>query len=135
MESGHLSTVKNESGLPGTAAVVIFAHGSRDPQWRAPVEAVAQRVRELDPTLTVACAYLEMSEPDLIGAANALIAAGAQQLSVLPLFIGVGKHAREDLPKLLRQLVRAHPAVDFQLRPAVGEAPSLIEAMARLAIG
>ena len=127
--------MKDESAMPSQAAVVIFAHGSRDPVWRAPVEAVAQRVRELDPTLAVACAYLEMSEPDLISAANALIAAGARQLSVLPLFIGVGKHAREDLPKLLHQLVAAHPAVEFHVRPAVGEEPSLIEAMAQLAIG
>lgn len=121
--------------MHGAAAVVIFAHGSRDPLWRKPVEAVAQRVRELDPTLAVACAYLEMSEPDLLTAAGALIRAGARRLSVLPLFIGVGKHAREDLPVLMTQLAEAHPDVHFTAHSAVGEDPGLIEAMARLAIG
>ena len=26
------------------AAVVLFAHGSRDPQWRAPIDAVADEI-------------------------------------------------------------------------------------------
>ena len=119
----------------GTTAVILFAHGSRDPLWRRPVEAVAQRVCELDPTLAVACAYLELSEPDLTTAADALIRGGARQLTVLPLFLGVGKHAREDLPVLLEQLASAHPDVTITVRPAVGEDPGLIDAMARLAIG
>lgn len=116
-------------------AIVLFAHGSRDPLWRAPVEAVAARVRELDATLGVACAYLEMSDPDLITAAARLIDAGARRLSILPLFIGVGTHARRDLPELVRQLRAAHPDVAFEVRAAVGEDAAMIEAMARLAIG
>jgi len=30
--------------------IVLFAHGSRDERWRAPVEAVARRVVALDPS-------------------------------------------------------------------------------------
>lgn len=119
----------------GSEAVIVFAHGSRDPVWRQPVEAVAQRVRELQPAISVACAYLELCEPDLMHAADSLIGAGARQLVVLPLFIGVGKHAREDLPVLLAQLSSVHPDVKVTVRPAVGEDPGLIDAMARLAIG
>ena len=29
-------------------AIVLFAHGSRDPLWSKPIEAVAARVRELE---------------------------------------------------------------------------------------
>ena len=126
-------TISSQSD--GASAVILFAHGSRDPQWRRPVEAVAQRVRELEPTLAVACAYLELCEPDLHTAAEALVRSGARRLSVLPLFLGVGKHAREDLPLLLRRLASAHPDVAITVRPAVGEEPGLIDAMARLAIG
>ena len=28
--------------------VIVFAHGSRDPLWRHPVEAVAQRIAQAD---------------------------------------------------------------------------------------
>lgn len=116
-------------------AVVVFAHGSRDPLWREPVEAVAKRIRALDPTLGVACAYLELTEPDLIRAAEQLIAQGARHIAILPLFIGVGRHAREDLPALLAQLRAAHPQVGFELRPTVGEDAAMVDAMARLALG
>ena len=46
-------------------AIVLFAHGSRDPLWRAPIEAVAERIRTLAPGAAVACAYLEYTEPTL----------------------------------------------------------------------
>lgn len=116
-------------------AIIVFAHGSRDPLWRAPVEAVAERIRTLDPSLDVACAYLELTEPDLIRAAERLIAQGARRITILPLFIGVGKHAREDLPALLAQLRTAHPQIVFDLRAAIGEDAAMVDAIARLALG
>lgn len=115
-------------------ALILFAHGSRDPLWHRPIEAVAERVRELSPGLPVRCAYLELSTPDLPQTAAELIAQGARSLSILPMFLGVGRHAREDLPLLVADLRAAHPGVEITLKPAVGEMPALIELMARLAI-
>ena len=34
--------------------VILFAHGSRDPAWHAPIEAVAARMRALAPARTPA---------------------------------------------------------------------------------
>lgn len=114
--------------------VIVFAHGSRDPLWRLPVEAVAGRIAQADPQARVACAYLELSEPDLPSAAAALIGAGATHLRVLPLFFGMGKHAREDLPVLMQQLAAQHPAVHCECLPAAGEDPRLTELLAQIAL-
>jgi sirohydrochlorin cobaltochelatase len=114
--------------------IVIFAHGSRDERWRAPVEAVAQRVAALDPSARVVCAYLELVEPDLRTAAAGLIAGGAAAIRVVPLFLGMGKHLREDLPQLLDELRAAHPGVVFSLARAVGEEPEVIDLLARVAL-
>ncbi|WP_431276444.1 sirohydrochlorin chelatase [Variovorax ureilyticus] len=114
--------------------IVLFAHGSRDDRWRAPVEAVAHRVAELDPQAKVSCAYLELVQPDLLNAAEALIREGARTIRVLPLFLGMGKHVREDLPQLLDELRARHPAVGFTLAGAVGEEPEVIELLARKAL-
>ena len=84
--------------------VIVFAHGSRDPLWRRPVESVAQQIAQRDPAAAVRCAYLELCEPDLPSAAAELVAQGATDVRVLPLFFGMGKHAREDLPLLMEQL-------------------------------
>ena len=115
-------------------AIILFAHGSRDPLWRLPMEAVAARIAALAPGVPVACAYLELTQPDLPTAAAGLIEAGAKAVTVVPLFLGVGKHAREDLPTLMSGLAAAHPGVAWTLQPAVGENPALVELLARIAL-
>lgn len=115
-------------------AIVLLAHGSRDPQWRQPIEAIAARIRANEPSATVVCAYLEMCEPRLEGAVAALIEAGAKNLRVFPLFLGLGKHAREDLPILLADIQQAHPHVALELLPTVGENEHIVALMADIAL-
>lgn len=114
--------------------IILFAHGSRDPLWHAPIEAVAEVICARDSTALVCCAYLELSTPDLAQAAAELIAAGARQLRIFPLFLGVGKHAREDLPRLVAQLRTECPEVLVELLPAAGEHPQLTDLMADIAL-
>ena len=122
--------------LPKTMrGVILFAHGSRDAQWREPVEAVARAVRALEPGQLVACAYLELCPPSLAEAVQMMLDAGVRQLRVLPVFFGVGKHAREDLPVLIADLRAAHPELLIELLPAAGEHPLLIALLARIALG
>lgn len=113
---------------------ILFAHGSRDPLWRKPAEAIAQRVRTLDPTRSVACAYLEMTEPDIKTCAADMARQGVDRINVVPLFLGVGKHAREDLPLLINQLKAAHPHIAFTLQRAVGEDERLVDLIATIAV-
>lgn len=115
-------------------AIVLFAHGSRDPLWHKPMEAVAAHLASLSPQTLVACAYLELSQPDLPTAVATLLTQGAQTISVLPLFLGVGKHAREDLPRLMAALQAQHPGVQFKLNPSIGEDPRLVHLIAEMAL-
>jgi sirohydrochlorin cobaltochelatase len=123
--------VAQSSNLKGT---ILFAHGSRDVLWRKPVEAIAQRIKLLDPTRLVGCAYLELTEPDIFISAQALAAQGVQSITVVPLFLGVGKHARQDLPVLIAQLIALHPAIQFTLQPAIGEDDRVIDLIAKIAL-
>ena len=115
-------------------AIILFAHGSRDPLWHQPIQAVAQRIQTRDATVLVACAYLELTQPDLPQAAQQLIDQGATELCIVPMFLGVGKHAREDLPVLVEALRRAHPAVEINCQSAVGEQAALLDLLADLAL-
>ncbi len=119
--------------MPGRA-VVLFAHGSRDPLWCRPVEAVAARIRLLDPDVLVDCAYLELMAPDLPAAVRTMVAGGANRITVVPMFLGVGRHARQDLPELMATLSREHPAVRFDLQQAIGEDPRVLDLMAEIAL-
>ena len=124
----------NPSSQRATRAIVLFAHGSRDPLWHRPIQAVADAIALRAPATPVACAYLELSTPDLPTVCEGLISQGASALTIVPMFLGVGKHAREDLPALMTQLRQQWPAIDFQLQAAVGENPRLIALLADIAL-
>jgi sirohydrochlorin cobaltochelatase len=114
--------------------VIIFAHGSRDPLWRAPIEAIAQQVAQRDSRAVVSCAYLELCEPDMASAVAALVQAGASEVRVLPLFFGMGKHAREDLPVIMDEMAATYPAVRFETLPTAGEDPRLTALLAQISL-
>ena len=115
-------------------AIILFAHGSRDALWRRPIEAVANEIKQLSPDTQVACAYLELTEPDLSTTVARLIQTGITVIRIVPMFLGVGRHAREDLPLLLQDLITQYPGVKFELRNAIGEEPELTRAMAAIAL-
>jgi len=119
---------------PDTPGLLLFAHGARDPQWARPFEAVAARCRAQRGDGRVQLAFLEFMAPDLVAGGNALVAAGCTAVDVVPLFLGAGGHVRKDLPVLMARLQETHPSVRFTLRPTVGEAATLVDAMAAVAL-
>jgi len=123
-----MTTFSNSQGI------VLFAHGSRDPLWHKPMESVAAHIATLSDKTPVVCAYLELSTPDLATATATLIDAGVKSISIVPMFLGVGRHAREDLPALVTDLRQQHPLVTFTLKTAVGEDKRLVELLAQIAL-
>ena len=114
--------------------LILLAHGARDAAWARPFEDVAQRVREGNPALQVRNAYLEFMVPNRVDAGQSLAEAGCTTVAVLPVFLGAGGHVRKDVPLQLSTLMDRHPQIDWQLRPAVGESPLLVAALARIAL-
>ena len=70
-----------------TTALILFAHGSRDPEWAAPLRRVCALVRAQAPTLRVELAFLELMAPGLPDVAADLVGEGFERLVVLPMFI------------------------------------------------
>ena len=128
-----MQNTKNNHGI------VLFAHGSRDPLWRAPMEAVRQQIEAQSAAAAVRCAYLELCAPSLPDVVQELLAESASHsthithITVVPMFLGTGKHAREDLPVLVQALRNAHPSVQFHIQPAIGENPRMTALMAEIA--
>ena len=116
-------------------SLILFGHGSRDPLWRQPIEAVAARMQRLQPEVPVRCAYLELSAPNLPECASELIAIGARSVGIVPMFLGNGRHTREDLPVLVQALRAQHPTVQFKVQVAMGEHPAVLDLMAEIALG
>ena len=113
---------------------ILFAHGSRDPLWCKPIEAVASQIGLIAPEVQVRCAYLELMAPDLPASTAELAELGVTTITVVPMFLGVGKHAREDLPLIMEALQLSHPQITFELKAAIGEQSKMIELMAQIAL-
>ena len=50
------------------------------------------------------------------------------------MFLGTGRHAREDLPVLIDALRQRFPAVVFEVLAAVGENEAMLNLMASIAL-
>ena len=127
-------TDTNQYQIQPRSAIILFGHGSRDALWHLPIQAVAVRIRTLSPSTTVACAYLELTEPSLAVCCAALVESGVAHITILPMFLGVGRHAREDLPALMAVLKQNHPKVVFEVQPAVGENTEVLDLLAKIAL-
>ncbi|PFH08738.1 sirohydrochlorin cobaltochelatase [Collimonas sp. PA-H2] len=111
-------------------ALILFAHGARDPLWATPFEALQQILRQQRPALRVGLAFLELMQPDLPGLLQQLAAEGIREVSVVPVFLGQGGHVRRDLPALIAQAQQLHPQLVITVAQAVGEQPQVLDAIA-----
>ena len=130
--AGTAPLITPDAAAAPQRGIVFFGHGSRDPLWSAPIEAVAQVLMQRHPQALACCAYLELTAPDLPSAAADLIARGCRHITVLPMFLGTGRHARNDLPQLVRQLQAQYPQVGWAIATAVGEDPRVTEVLAQI---
>lgn len=115
-------------------ALVLFAHGARDPRWAQPFQKLQQRAQAQLPDAEVMLAFLELMEPRLPEVVTGLAAQGVEQVSVVPVFLGQGGHVLRDLPPMIDELRAAHPAVQISVSQAVGESPAVLDAIAAYCI-
>jgi len=112
-------------------AIILFAHGARDPEWARPFEHLRDEVASRMPGVDVVVAFLEFMQPPLADAIEALVKDKVCEVDIVPAFMAQGGHLKRDLPLLIDAARARHPDVRFILRPALGEAPGVIAAMAR----
>ena len=110
-------------------ALILLAHGARDPEWALPLRRVCALVRAQAPELRAELAFLDFLSPNLHDSAAVLIAEGFTRIVVLPMFIAAGGHLKRDVPLLLDELRSLHPQICFEQAAALGEADAMVQAM------
>ncbi len=111
-------------------ALVLFAHGARDPRWAQPflkMQAIAQARM---PEALVELAFLELMEPRLPAVVSQLAEGGCTEVRVVPVFLGQGGHVMRDLPPLIDALRAQYPSLVLRVSDAVGESPDVLQAIA-----
>ncbi|MFI8187630.1 sirohydrochlorin chelatase [Streptomyces sp. NPDC085946] len=111
---------------PAPPALVVVAHGSRDPRALSTVGALLDRVRALRPGLPVRLGHIELNEPLL---PDTLAALGEAEAVLVPLLLSRGYHVKQDIPEMA-----AAARARTRLAAPLGPHPLLVDALhARLA--
>jgi sirohydrochlorin cobaltochelatase len=111
-------------------ALILFAHGARDPKWAAPFERLQQLVQAHLPDATVALAFLELMTPSLPELTAQLAKEGCSDVTIVPIFLGQGGHLQRDLPLINDQLRKDHPGLKIKIAGAAGEDAAVLDAIA-----
>lgn len=116
------------------SAIVLFAHGARDPGWAEPFRRIQARLRAAIPELPVELAFLELMQPDLPEAVSRLAREDIGRVTIVPLFLAQGGHLREDLPRLVEDIRGKHPGLAIDITSAIGDSATLTDAIADWAL-
>ncbi|MBZ0119843.1 MAG: CbiX/SirB N-terminal domain-containing protein [Sandaracinaceae bacterium] len=109
-------------------ALVLVDHGSRSPDAARATETVAGAVRErLGPSWQVRVAHLELEPPHPPEVIDACVAQGASDIVIHPYFLAPGRHASEDMARVVEQARARHPSVRFVLTDPLGPDPVLAD--------
>jgi sirohydrochlorin cobaltochelatase len=111
-------------------AIVLFAHGARDPEWAAPFGIVQKQLQAARPDTPVELAFQDFMTPTLEAAVARCAARGARRIVLVPLFMAQGGHLKQDLPLLVGKVREQHPQVELQVLPAIGDVPEILQAIA-----
>jgi len=105
------------------ALLVLFAHGSRDPNWRRPFENLKNlALDDLGPG-KVELAYMEFQPPSLEEIAHKAWSEGIGHIRILPLFLAGGAHVANDIPEQVQAVKQRLPDMVVDVLAPVGENP------------
>jgi sirohydrochlorin cobaltochelatase len=110
-----------------SSAVILFAHGAREPEWAQPFESICDRLRAAG--MPVELAFLEIMSPSLEEAAARLAEKGVETVVIVPLFLAQGAHLKRGLPEMVAKIRKRHAKTEFRVTPALGEAPEIVAAI------
>lgn len=110
-------------------ALILFAHGARDPRWASPFQRLQKMTQESLPDTRVELAFLEFMTPNLTDLVAQLVAEACEKVTVSPIFLGQGGHVLRDLPVMIDALRVSYPALELQQLEAAGEDTEVLQAI------
>lgn len=123
----HESTRKHE-------CLVLLAHGSKDPRWRLPFEQILSATRAEVGEGRVLLAYMEFIEPTLMDAARTCVEQGRLRMRIFPLFLAMGAHIANDVPRQAEELRAQFPGLEVEVLTPIGEDPRMTRLIQQIVV-
>jgi sirohydrochlorin ferrochelatase len=108
-------------------ALLLMAHGSRIPEANDAVREIAAMVKKMTAFDIVEVSYREMHLPNIQQGIDACVAQGAERILLIPYFLFIGAHVREDLPEEMARAKERYPQVEFAMGSHLGVHRKLAE--------
>ena len=108
-------------------AILLMAHGSRIAEANSAAYEIAAMIRTASDFEIVEVAFREMHPPDIQSAIDRCVAQGAERILLMPYFLFVGAHVREDLPAEMTLAQQRYPQVEFAMGNHLGAHRKLAE--------
>lgn len=122
LEFIHIPTLPIYKKLTHRELAVLWVHGSQKKEWATPFEVLLLKLKSEDPRRHWALAHLEGQGPRLESVVNDILdLESISIIKVIPLFLSVGKHVREDLSQSLDSLRSLHPEIQIVLASSLLE--------------
>jgi sirohydrochlorin ferrochelatase len=116
-----------------TTGIIIVDHGSRMTESNQLLESVAAAFGSRFQTRfpIVEPAHMELAQPSIADAYAKCVQRGATHVTVVPYFLGPGKHWTHDIPALAAAAAVAHPGTTFNVTGSLGLDNALLDLLAR----
>lgn len=108
-------------------ALLVLVHGSPRPKANEDMYAVVDIIRQEAQYAIVEVGFIDCNSPTIPEAIDLCVQQGAERVIGVPYFLHAGNHVVNDLPELMEDGQRRHPAVEFLLGDVLGNDALLAE--------
>ncbi|MDR0314044.1 MAG: CbiX/SirB N-terminal domain-containing protein [Treponema sp.] len=100
--------------------ILVIAHGSRAKETEAVLEAVLSMVKAKLPETVIEWAFMEFSERTVEKGVDALADKGVTEIKIVPYFLFMGIHLKEDIPRIVSECAANYPGVNITMGEPLG---------------
>jgi sirohydrochlorin cobaltochelatase len=110
--------------------VVIVAHGSRDPDWKAPLQKLTADFKNQVLNHFIELAFMEFEKPYFFDRIKIILDSNTKaSILVIPAFFSSGGHVSNDIREPLLKLKRHYPDAKIVIAEALGARNSVLQSM------
>ena len=100
--------------------VLVIAHGSRAKETETALEDILSMVRAKMPDTVIECAFMEFSDRTIEKGVAALADKGVKKVKIVPYFLFMGVHMREDIPSMAAECAAKFPDIEIETGGPLG---------------
>jgi sirohydrochlorin ferrochelatase len=108
--------------------ILIVDHGSQKREANEMLRSMADLIQTMAGSdVVVRYAHMELADPTIAAGFSSCVEGGATDVTVFPYMLSPGRHSTADIPRMVADVARAFPNVNFSVTPAFGLHEKLAE--------